>query len=77
MSLLTHVDSCPSVITCPVCGSDGPALRHDIRSSLLYICEQCEHEWRIDPAGEPPPAALPQYESPRTVAPSSKCCRKR
>ena len=41
------------VIVCPICGFDGPTLRHDIRASLLYFCERCEHEWQIAPEDEP------------------------
>jgi hypothetical protein len=29
-------------------------LHHDIRASLLYSCENCLHEWQLDPAEEPP-----------------------
>ena len=46
---MTHTVADPRIITCPVCGSDGAELRHDIRCSLLYFCERCEHEWQIDP----------------------------
>ena len=44
------------IISCPVCGSDGPELRHDVRSSLLYFCVTCDHEWQMDPEDEPLPA---------------------
>jgi hypothetical protein len=50
---MTRTFSPQFVITCPVCGSDGTTLHHDIRSSLLYFCERCLHEWQIDPAQEP------------------------
>ena len=38
------------IITCPVCGSHGSMLHHDLRSSLVYSCLKCTHEWEIDPA---------------------------
>jgi hypothetical protein len=41
------------IIECPVCRASGPMLRHDIRGSLVYFCQRCEHEWQIDPAEEP------------------------
>jgi DNA-directed RNA polymerase subunit RPC12/RpoP len=40
-------------IECPVCHSHGADIHHDIRSSLLYSCQRCRHEWQIDPAEEP------------------------
>jgi len=40
-------------IECPVCQAHGPLLRHDIRGSLVYFCQRCQHEWQIDPAEEP------------------------
>ena len=46
------------IIMCPVCGSDGSMLRHDIRCSLRYSCQLCNHEWQIDPAAEPQQADL-------------------
>ena len=58
----------PLIINCPFCGSDDSALRHDVRSSLIYFCENCEHEWQIDPADEPTQAASPSSRSARTVA---------
>ena len=39
----------PPIITCPVCGASGSMLHHDIRSSLVYSCLNCTHEWQIDP----------------------------
>jgi hypothetical protein len=39
----------PPIITCPVCGASGSMLHHDIRSSLVYSCLNCTHEWEIDP----------------------------
>jgi hypothetical protein len=41
------------LIECPVCHSHAPDIHHDIRSSLLYFCQRCQHEWQIDPAEEP------------------------
>ena len=40
-------------IECPVCQAHGAILRHDIRGSLVYFCQRCQHEWQIDPAEEP------------------------
>jgi putative phosphoribosyl transferase len=37
---------------CPVCGANGPMLRHDVRAPLIYSCMSCLHEWQIDPADE-------------------------
>jgi transposase-like protein len=69
---MPHTVSDPPITTCPVCGSDGADIRHDIRCSLLYRCERCNHEWQID-FGEEPPKAAPQWSgSPRTVAACSK-----
>lgn len=56
------------IVTCPVCGSDGPELRHDIRSSLLYSCDKCEHEWQIDPEDEPSLTDSERSGSPPAVA---------
>jgi hypothetical protein len=50
---MMHTESNPPIILCPVCGSDGTALRHSTRCSLLYFCDECWHEWQIDPADEP------------------------
>jgi nucleotide-binding universal stress UspA family protein len=55
----------PTIIRCPVCGSHGAALRHDVRASLVYGCQNCLHEWQIDPAEEPPEAKPPTPGSPR------------
>lgn len=54
--LMAHTDTDPlhkRTIECPVCHASGPLLRHDIRGSLVYFCQRCEHEWQIDPAEEP------------------------
>ena len=37
-------------IECPVCRSHGPDIHHDVRSSLVYFCQRCQHEWQIEPA---------------------------
>jgi hypothetical protein len=66
--VMPHISFDSLIVSCPFCGSDGAALRHDIRSSLIYFCDNCEHEWQIDPADEPPQAAFPSSASPRTVA---------
>jgi hypothetical protein len=39
----------PPIIICPVCGAYGSRLHHDIRSSLVYSCLNCTHEWQLDP----------------------------
>lgn len=56
----------PPLIECPICGSQGKVLRHDIRASLVYSCQQCLHEWQIDPAQELPQADSMVAERPRT-----------
>jgi len=38
----------PPIVTCPVCGADGSLLHHDVRSSLVYSCLKCTHEWQVD-----------------------------
>lgn len=40
-------------IECPVCQAHGATLHHDIRGSLVYFCQRCQHEWQIDPADQP------------------------
>jgi len=66
----------PPLIECPICGSQGKVLRHDIRASLVYSCQQCLHEWQIDPAEEPPQADPTVAERPRTPSARSKPPRK-
>lgn len=44
----------PHLVECPVCGSYGAQLRHDLRAPLVYACQTCLHEWQLDPADEPP-----------------------
>jgi len=39
----------PPIITCPVCEAYGSMLHHDARSSLVYSCLKCTHEWQVDP----------------------------
>ena len=62
---LMSVTTCP-IIKCPLCG-EGADLHHDIRASLIYFCENCVHEWQIDPVEETPqpvaPAERPQARS--------------
>jgi hypothetical protein len=55
----------PPIVKCPVCESHGDMLHHDIRAPLVYSCMNCLHEWEIDPAQEPPPAAPTVAEGPR------------
>jgi DNA-directed RNA polymerase subunit RPC12/RpoP len=64
------------IIRCPVCGSHGEMLHHDIRASLVYSCQMCMHEWQIDPAEEPLPADSMVAERPRTPSASSTPPRK-
>lgn len=39
------------LIRCPVCAASGAMIHHDLRSSLVYSCLNCAHEWEIDPVG--------------------------
>jgi hypothetical protein len=64
------------VVTCPLCGSQGEMLRHDLRASLVYSCRVCLHEWQIDPADEPAEEVPPTTERPGTLVPSSKRSRR-
>ena len=61
-----------SIIMCPVCGSTGVMLHHDIRASLVYSCVKCLHEWQIDPAEEPPQVDPTVAERPRTSSARTK-----
>jgi hypothetical protein len=54
---------------CPVCGSQGSMIHHDIRASLLYSCENCRHKWQTDPAEEPP---KPEFGVPERPSPPSR-----
>ena len=56
----------PPIVKCPVCGSQGSMLHHDIRASLVYSCKNCRHEWQIDPAEEPPKPEFRLPEDPGT-----------
>jgi hypothetical protein len=47
-------------------------LHHDIRASLIYSCENCTHEWQIDPAEEPQQADTTVAERPRTPSTSAE-----
>jgi len=38
------------LIACPVCTASGAMIHHDHRSSLVYSCLHCRHEWEIEPA---------------------------
>lgn len=40
------------LVECPVCGAHGDAIHHDVRASLVYFCQHCEHEWEVAPADE-------------------------
>ena len=51
-------------IECPVCQAHGPMLHHDIRGSLVYFCQRCQHEWQIDRAEEPLEADLSVFPGP-------------
>ena len=45
---------------------------HDIRASLIYSCENCTHEWQIDPAEEPQQADPIVAERARTPSRSAE-----
>jgi len=62
----------PTIIRSPVCASNGAMLHHDIRASLIYSCENCTHEWQIDPAEEPQQADTTVAERPRTPSTSAE-----
>jgi hypothetical protein len=66
----------PPLIRCPVCGSHGSMLHHDIRASLVYSCKYCLHEWQIDPEDEPPKPVFGSPEEPPTRAAPGKRPRK-
>jgi uncharacterized Zn finger protein len=55
-----------SVVKCPVCEAEGDFLHHDVRSSLLYSCENCLHEWQEDAEPERPADA----DQPSTPLPA-------
>ena len=63
---MTATATAPPIIRCPVCQSNGAMLHHDIRAPLIYSCQNCMHEWQIDPAEEPPQADTTAVERPRT-----------
>lgn len=58
----------PTIIHCPVCESYGAVLRHDLRASLVYCCQDCLHEWQIESAEDRREAEPGISESPRTAA---------
>lgn len=35
------------LIRCPVCAASGAMIHHDLRSSLVYSCLNCTHEWEM------------------------------
>jgi hypothetical protein len=53
-------------IRCPLC--DSCDVHHDVRASLIYRCQDCLHEWQIDPADEPSDAEPGMRESLRAAA---------
>ena len=53
------------LITCPVCAASGAMIHHDIRSSLVYSCLNCMHEWEIDPV-VPATTEPTAFEHPQT-----------
>ena len=60
------------LIRCPVCAASGEMIHHDLRSSLVYSCLNCTHEWQIDPlgaAGTEPTVFERRRTSPRTKQP--------
>ena len=54
------------LITCPVCAASGRMIHHDIRSSLVYSCLKCTHEWQIEPAVGAAVTEPTVIEPPRT-----------
>ena len=54
------------LITCPVCAASGEMIHHDIRSSLVYSCLYCTHEWQIEPGVEAATTEPTVIEHPRT-----------
>ena len=68
----TRNDIVWSIVTCPVCGSQGEMLHHDIRASLVYSCKNCLHEWELDPAKALPPPEFRLPEDPPTPAAPGK-----
>ena len=54
------------LIKCPVCTASGSMIHHDIRSSLVYSCLNCRHEWQIEPPVGPAAARNTGTEQPRT-----------
>jgi hypothetical protein len=61
-----------SIITCPVCESHGEMIHGNVRASLAYSCQNCLHEWQIDPKEDPPEADPMVTESPHAVKVNSK-----
>ena len=55
------------LITCPVCAASGRMIHHDIRSSLVYSCLNCTHEWQIEPAVEAAATQPTVVEPPRVA----------
>jgi ribosomal protein L37AE/L43A len=51
---------------CPRCHSSGTTLFRSLRSSAVYLCRDCEHEWE----GE-----LPDTQLPATLERSSHVAR--
>jgi len=58
------------IITCPVCAASGTMIHHDLRSSLIYSCLNCTHEWQIDPAVEAAPTKPKVIERRGTPSPT-------
>jgi hypothetical protein len=56
------------LIKCPICTASGSMIHHDIRSSLVYSCLNCRHEWQIDPAVEGATTKSTVIEHPRTTS---------
>ena len=59
-------------VQCPLCGSQGTRIHHDVRASLLYSCWECSHEWQIEPPEEPLQADPAIAERPRTSSPTQR-----
>jgi ribosome-binding protein aMBF1 (putative translation factor) len=64
------------MIRCPLCGSHGARLHHDVRASLVYSCQKCLHEWQMDSAAAAPQADATVAQGPGTPSARSKPSRK-
>ena len=61
-----------SIVICPECGSDNEMLNQDRRSSLVYGCKVCLHEWQMDAGEELVEEVLSVPEPPPTAKSGSR-----